>query len=100
MEGPDSPATLHVQPSLLSLHVGGTAHLLVFGDFADGQKLELTHDSRIRYTIENPAIIKVGSQGMVTAVAPGSTKLTITYGQNKAQIPVTVSEARSPDGKR
>ena len=100
LEPSDAPTTLRVQPSVLSLSPGGTGHLLVFGEFAGGQLLDLTRSTRIMYTMDNPGILEVGDQGIVTALAPGSTKLTITYGQAKAEIPVTVLGPRPPVGKR
>ena len=100
LEPSDAPATLRVQPSVLSLTPGGTGHLLVFGDFAGGRQMVLTESTRLKFTMDNPGILTVGDQGIVTALAPGSTKLTIAYGQAKTEIPVTVLGPRPPVGKR
>jgi hypothetical protein len=81
------------------LNAGGAAHLLVIGEFAGGELRDLTRSTGIKFTLDNPGILTVGDQGIVTALAPGSTKLTITYGQAKAEIPVTVLAPR-PGGKR
>ena len=100
VEGPDGPATLRVQPRVFNSAVGGTIYMLVFGDFPGGQKLDLTKSTRIKYTMDQPGIIAIADQGIVTALAPGSTKLTITYGQGKIEVPVTVSAPGRPGGKQ
>ncbi|MFF0827407.1 Ig-like domain-containing protein [Brevibacillus sp. NPDC003359] len=47
------------------------------------------------YNIENSSVAKVSTDGLVTALAQGSTSLTIKYGDQSIKIPITVTEAEA-----
>jgi hypothetical protein len=67
----------------------------VTGVFADGSRVMLTHSTYIAYSSDTPSVATVDDQGMVTAVAPGTANITITYGNaslgtTSIQVPVIV----------
>jgi hypothetical protein len=95
IERPDSPRQLDSDLSTLSFdYIGDYVALVVYGAFADGSKADLTRSTLTTWTSSNPAVATVDAQGVVTAVAPGSAKITITNRNATAVIPVTVPNQR------
>jgi hypothetical protein len=74
----------------MQLSPGRKGILSVTGVFSDGKDADLTKASRTVYTSDKPSVVTVQAEGIVTAVAPGSAKVDITYGKVKIQVPVTV----------
>jgi hypothetical protein len=99
VERPDPPLRIWNEiPGRLSLpFVGHTMWLQVNGDFADGSRVTLTYSSLTTYASDNPAVVAVDSTGLVTAVGPGSAKITITNVGTSVVVPVDVVDAQPPD---
>ena len=91
---PTRQIRLTVQPSLLRLTAGDKGPLKVFGVFPDGQAMDLTPSMQVAFTSSAPGVSTVEQQGVVTAVAPGSAKITATYGDSHVDVPVTVLASR------
>lgn len=71
--------TMQTSPSVLRFSAPGqTTPLHVVGTFADGSQLDMTHSVQLSYSSQNPQIATVDGQGVVTAVAPGSTHVVVT----------------------
>ncbi len=102
IERPDPP--LRLEEALGSLpfgRVGETSALLVYGIFADGSKIDLTHSSLTKYMSASEAIVKIDESGVATATGVGSTKITIENNGAKVVIPVSVPRGAAPaDGKK
>jgi hypothetical protein len=69
-------------------------YLQVTGTYADKTTADLTKSSRISYASSAPDVVTVQAQGIVSPVAPGLAKTTITYGDLKLEVPVKVSASR------
>ncbi len=65
-------------------------HLDVEGTFADGMTREITKSREIRFTSNNPQVVTVTPEGLVEAVEPGKTTITVTYKDKTTTVPVTV----------
>ncbi|MED1642985.1 Ig-like domain-containing protein, partial [Brevibacillus agri] len=86
------PATaLSVNDTELRLPQGKNRQLAVMAVLADQSKHDVT--KLALYTVDNASVAKVSPEGLVTAVAQGTTNVTIRYGELSVQIPVTVTES-------
>jgi hypothetical protein len=91
IERPDSPRQLKPDPSTLFFdYIGDYVALGVDGTFSDGSNVELTRSTLTTWVSSNPAVATVDTQGVVTAMGPGSAKITITNRNATAVVPVTV----------
>jgi hypothetical protein len=73
------PFTMQTQPSVLRFSAPGRSiPLHVIGTFADGSQHDMTHSVQLSYSSQNPQIATVDGQGVVTAVASGSTHMVVT----------------------
>jgi hypothetical protein len=90
VERADSPVSISVYPTVADFTMDQKRYLQVTGLYADKTTADLTQSSRIKYVSSAPGIATVQAQGIVTPVAPGSTKITITYGDLKLEVPVRV----------
>lgn len=98
VERPDPPLRIWNEVPGLSLpYAGHTMWLQVSGKFADGSRVTLTYSSLTTYVSDNPAVVAVDSTGLVTAVGPGSAKITITNVGEKIVVPVDVADEPPPD---
>ncbi len=96
VERPDLPVRIENDTLDMRLeHVGDRQRLLVDGIYADGSRVDLDYSNLTTYASEDPAIASVNSIGLVTAVAPGSTRITIMNGGRSVVVPVEVGENRS-----
>jgi hypothetical protein len=91
----DEPVRLEVYPPTMNLQVGIKGYLSVTGVFADGQKVDLKESSTTIYTSDAPKVVTVDPKSMVNPLAPGSTKITVSNGEAKVEVPVTVSAAKN-----
>jgi hypothetical protein len=94
VERTDFPTRLSSNVSRLTFEAQGQdGSVSVMGTFSGGT-FDVTESSLVSYSTSDPAIVTVDAFGNVTAVAPGTATVTITYGQGarniQALIPVTV----------
>ena len=81
VDTPESRFNMQTEPSVLRFDAPGEAMPLhVIGKFANGSKMDMTHSTQMSYSSQNPRIATVDDQGIVTAVAPGSTRIVINNG--------------------
>jgi hypothetical protein len=90
VERPDSPLKLESIGGLV-LDIGDDWPFSVTGSFADGSTVCLTHSTLTRYVSDRPSVASVNDEGVVTAVGPGSARVTITNGGAQLVVPVKVA---------
>ncbi|WP_391120097.1 S8 family serine peptidase [Psychrobacillus sp. L3] len=86
--------TLSVNPTKLDLTTGGTAQLAVTETStpATGGATNKDVTAAATYVVADESVAKV-TNGLVTAVAKGSTTITISHGANKVTVNVTVKDS-------
>jgi len=94
VERSDSPVSISVYPPVADFAMDEKRYLQVTGLYADKTTADLTQSSRIRFVSSAPNVAAVQAQGIVTPVAPGSGKITITYGNLKIEVPLKVRGGR------
>jgi trimeric autotransporter adhesin len=88
--------SLNVTPTNATRPVGLTFQFEVFGTYSDNSIVNLT--SSATWNSTNPGVTTINSIGLATAVAPGSTTITATYGgvtSNQATFNVTNAALQS-----
>jgi hypothetical protein len=65
----------------------------VTGAFDDGSNLDVTRSSFVSYAAADSGIASVDANGVVTAVGPGVTTVSVTYGIQSARIQVIVPKS-------
>lgn len=78
-----------------SIHaVGDIRQLSITGTFADGTEVELRRSKLTSYEGSPPSVVTIDSEGTVTAIGPGSAKITVKNGEAIAVVPVVVPGQR------
>ena len=91
--------TLSVDPTELDLTTGDTAQLTVT-ETTTPEEGEATSDdvtAEATYAVADETVATVSVGGAVSAVAEGSTTVTVTYGNNEETVVVTVTEPVVPE---
>ena len=94
VERADSPISLRVYPPTLDFTMDQKRYMQVTGLYADKTTADLSHSKRINYVSSAPDVATVQAQGIVSPVARGTGKITITYGDVKVEVPLKVRESR------
>ncbi|GAA3403014.1 S-layer homology domain-containing protein [Paenibacillus hodogayensis] len=95
VNAPQQPATLdsiNVDSGSYALDIGQSHQTAVTASYSDNTTRDVTADSS--YTSGDSAIADVSTTGVVTAVAPGTTSITVTYGGISKQVNVTVNAVK------
>jgi hypothetical protein len=89
---PSKPVTaLSVSPTQIAFSFAGEQlPLIVTGSFEDGSMADVTQFSQIRYASGDTNIVQAATAGLLTAVGPGTTKVTASYGSQNAVVAVSV----------
>jgi hypothetical protein len=74
--------------------VGETRWLSITGTFADGTEVELRLSKLTSYESSAPSVVTIDSEGKVTAIGPGSAKITVKNGEATTVVPVVVPSQR------
>ncbi len=88
--------SVSITPAQVSLTVGTTQGLALTAAIADGTTAYLS--TQATWTSSNPAVATVSSDGIVTALAPGTAQITGAYGGQTATSAVTVLDPRNAPG--
>jgi hypothetical protein len=92
------PTTLSTLLSTLLFDAPGEDFAIkAVADFATETFVDVTGSSKVTYSSSDPAVAMVGANGLVRAIGPGSTSITVTYtdgGAIATVIPVMVPPAR------
>jgi len=75
--------------------IGATQSLDITASFNDTTSLNVT--SQAQYTSTDTSVATVSAQGVVTAVANGTTNIVVTYGGITKSVPVLVTVSRQLD---
>ncbi len=94
VERTESPVSISVYPIVADFTIDQKRYFSVTGLYADHATEDLSQSSRIKYISSDPAVATVDPQGIVTPVAPGSGKITITYGNLKLDVLLRVRLSR------
>ena len=78
-------------PASPSVAAGSSTQETVTGTFSDGSTQDLT--SSAMYTSSNPAVVTVGSGGLLTGVAPGSSTVAVSVDGMTSDFLATVTNA-------
>jgi hypothetical protein len=82
---------LAVEPAAVTLrHAEDRQRLLVSGTLADSSVRDLSRSAK--YVSDNPAIVRVSDQGIVTPVAFGQATIEVSTSEQKITVPVTVAD--------
>lgn len=101
IEEPDPPVSLEVVGPLQPIHnrlmfvaLGEDTRIAIYARFPDGHESDVTNSTYLSISSENPAIAFAVDNETVVSVAPGQTRIIVTYkiGHQQKQIlvPVTV----------
>jgi uncharacterized protein YjdB len=72
--------------------LGHIGVISVIGTFPDGSTADLTQSTLTTYRSDATGVATVDEYGRVSAVGPGSTKITITNNDRTVVVPVTVAD--------
>ena len=91
VERAESPVNLRAQdfPDI-RMHVGNVAFSAILGLFGDGTTAKVTDSTFTTFSSENPSVATVERNGLVKGLVPGSTKIVVTNGKARLEIPVTI----------
>lgn len=92
---PSTITAISVIPESVSIQPGNDKQLQVMADLSDGSSVDITDEAS--YTSENESIATVNSTGLVSAVAIGTSVITIAYNNLQCTATVTVSELGTPE---
>jgi hypothetical protein len=88
---PAALMSLAITPATSSAPAGATRQLAAFATYSDGSVLDVTASTA--FVSATPAAVGVGSTGLMTYVATGSSTLTATFGGKTALATATTSSA-------
>ena len=91
VETADSPTSIQISPTwILFDRIGEEIPIQILGMFTNGNEVNLTHSTNTSFEAANTQVATVTEDGLVTAVAPGSTSVAVTYGSISSSILVQV----------
>jgi hypothetical protein len=91
IERPDDPVQILVDPTYLTFRTAGDqVPLRVVGLYADGTQARLTASARTAYSSLDATVAVVNATGIVTAVGPGQTKISIKTPKASLRVPAQV----------
>lgn len=74
----------------LSIEAGGTAQVFLFGEYSNGSAVLLGNQATYVIPAAGAGVASVDANGLVTAIAPGTTELLISFGGQTLPVPLTV----------
>lgn len=94
LERPDAPRSITTNLSRLELRIGHIAALSVTGTYADGSIVLLTESTHTKYEPSTAGVVLVQADGLVTAIATGTTTIEVRHKDKRAIVRVTVIAKR------
>jgi uncharacterized protein YjdB len=79
---PPTLVSLSLTPDVTNLQSGATGQLLAIATYSDGSVVDVTGTST--YVSASPALVGVGSTGLITGVSGGSSVITVNFGGKSA----------------
>lgn len=94
-EAPPPVTGLLPYPSQLKLvGMDDAPQLIITGKRADGREIDLTR--AVTYSVSNPAVVRVQSDGRVIPLANGTAEITASLGNLSVKVPVTAEKMEAP----
>jgi hypothetical protein len=91
-------AQITVEPRMILFQaVGQQIPLIVSIRMPNGVPMHPEGSSQVSYHADNPSVAVVDGNGLVTAAGGGRTQVSVTYGNDTKQIPVTVPQTVKGD---
>ncbi|MGB9858596.1 MAG: Ig-like domain-containing protein [Moorellaceae bacterium] len=84
---------LTVEPQNITISVGSAQQVTVYAYLSDGSTIDVT--SSASYTLGSD-VATVASSGSIVGLAEGATTMSVAYGGQALDVPVTVNAASSP----
>jgi ribosomal protein L21E len=88
---PPTLVALTLTPDVTNLQIGATGQLLAIATYSDGSVVDVTGTSS--YVSASPAMVGVGSTGLLTGVSGGSSVITVNFGGKSATATATTAAA-------
>ena len=88
---PAALMSLAVTPATTTFPAGATRQLATFGTYSDGSVRDVTASSA--FVSATPALVAVGSTGLMTYVSPGTSTITATFAGKTALATATTNTA-------
>ncbi len=87
-------------PGLRIFGAGSQQWLAIIGTFPNGDVLDVVNSTHLKLASENPKVVSVGEEGMLTSLGPGTASITATYtvGAQTMQISIPASVTISNSG--
>ena len=91
VERPDLPTSIApLLPQIIFDAPRDDFPIKMLGTFGDGSILEITESSKVAYSSSDPEVATVDAEGIVTAIAPGSASINVTYGDAGGNVSVVI----------
>jgi hypothetical protein len=86
-------------PGLKFFGAGQQESLVIAATFSNGDVLNVINSTYVRLISENPKVVSVGEEGILTSLGPGNTTITVSYALEaqtmQISIPVSVTISNS-----
>jgi uncharacterized protein YjdB len=92
--GATAEAAVLVSPSAVVLDNPEASQQLLVSVSADGRRIDRTR--QVQYSVADPQVARIDSQGLVTPLSEGETEITIQDGAESSRIPVVVRGLKQP----
>ncbi|NGQ97126.1 S8 family serine peptidase, partial [Brevibacillus sp. SYP-B805] len=89
-ELPPKISSLESDPSSVQIAIGDTQLLRLTATYSDNSTKDVTDEAE--YSVDDPAIAEVSTDGVVTGLAAGTTNVTASFEGETLSIPVLVKE--------
>jgi hypothetical protein len=90
LERPDSPTSLALNVPMLELQVGNTFPIFVSGTYGDRSVVDLTKSTRTTYEPADRGVVSIRADGILNALAAGSTTIEVRHKDKRAIVRITV----------
>jgi len=79
---PPTPVEIKITPSPIVFYsLGDNIQLKVVGFFSDGTKLDITHDPKTAYIVDQPLIVTVSPDAVASSLSEGKTYISVQNGK-------------------
>jgi hypothetical protein len=90
VERADSPTRITLNHSSIELQAGDILPVSVYGTYADGSTINLTKSTQTKYEQTDTGVVSVRADGLLTALATGTTTIEVRHKDKRAIVKVTV----------
>jgi hypothetical protein len=91
LERAESPTSIALSHSSVELQARDILPISVYGTYTDGSTINLTRSTQTKYEPKDGSVVSVRADGIVTALATGSTTVTVRHKDREAAFKIFVS---------